>query len=151
MFYLRYHGYAKFFPLWALARYRNLKAGNSPSVAIRHVTGFACIVCRVIAVTGLAFEARIAAGAGVTVILAGDERAAATAVAATRCSRADASGIISFGSAGGLDPDLEPGDWIVADAIIDGGDGALQPIRPGRRICCRRACQCAPCADRRRR
>jgi squalene-hopene/tetraprenyl-beta-curcumene cyclase len=23
VFYLRYHGYAKFFPLWALARYRN--------------------------------------------------------------------------------------------------------------------------------
>ena len=28
VFYLRYHGYAKFFPLWALARYRNLKAGR---------------------------------------------------------------------------------------------------------------------------
>jgi squalene-hopene/tetraprenyl-beta-curcumene cyclase len=28
VFYLRYHGYAKYFPLWALARYRNLKAGN---------------------------------------------------------------------------------------------------------------------------
>ena len=24
VFYLRYHGYRKFFPLWALARYRNL-------------------------------------------------------------------------------------------------------------------------------
>ena len=23
VFYLRYHGYSKFFPLWALARYRN--------------------------------------------------------------------------------------------------------------------------------
>ena len=33
VFYLRYHGYAKFFPLWALARYRNLKAGNDRSVA----------------------------------------------------------------------------------------------------------------------
>jgi squalene-hopene/tetraprenyl-beta-curcumene cyclase len=29
VFYLRYHGYAKYFPLWALARYRNLKAGNA--------------------------------------------------------------------------------------------------------------------------
>jgi squalene-hopene/tetraprenyl-beta-curcumene cyclase len=29
VFYLRYHGYAKIFPLWALARYRNLKRGNS--------------------------------------------------------------------------------------------------------------------------
>ncbi|HEX3483769.1 MAG TPA: squalene--hopene cyclase [Micropepsaceae bacterium] len=33
VFYLRYHGYPKFFPLWALARYRNLKAGNSRRVA----------------------------------------------------------------------------------------------------------------------
>jgi squalene-hopene/tetraprenyl-beta-curcumene cyclase len=28
VFYLRYHGYAKFFPLWALARYRKLVAGG---------------------------------------------------------------------------------------------------------------------------
>ena len=33
VFYLRYHGYAKFFPLWALARYRNLKRANARSVA----------------------------------------------------------------------------------------------------------------------
>ena len=32
VFYLRYHGYPKFFPLWALARYRNMKSRNS-----RHV------------------------------------------------------------------------------------------------------------------
>jgi squalene-hopene/tetraprenyl-beta-curcumene cyclase len=29
VFYLRYHGYSKFFPLWALARYRNLKSAGS--------------------------------------------------------------------------------------------------------------------------
>ncbi len=29
VFYLRYHGYAKFFPLWAMARFRNLKNANS--------------------------------------------------------------------------------------------------------------------------
>jgi squalene-hopene/tetraprenyl-beta-curcumene cyclase len=29
VFYLRYHGYAKIFPLWAIARFRNLKLGNS--------------------------------------------------------------------------------------------------------------------------
>ena len=29
VFYLRYHGYSKFFPLWALARYRNLRNTNS--------------------------------------------------------------------------------------------------------------------------
>jgi squalene-hopene/tetraprenyl-beta-curcumene cyclase len=33
VFYLRYHGYPRFFPLWAVARYRNLKAGNSRRVA----------------------------------------------------------------------------------------------------------------------
>jgi squalene-hopene/tetraprenyl-beta-curcumene cyclase len=33
VFYLRYHGYPKYFPLWALARYRNLKRGNAKDVA----------------------------------------------------------------------------------------------------------------------
>jgi squalene-hopene/tetraprenyl-beta-curcumene cyclase len=32
VFYLRYHGYARYFPLWALARYRNLIQRNSPQV-----------------------------------------------------------------------------------------------------------------------
>jgi squalene-hopene/tetraprenyl-beta-curcumene cyclase len=32
VFYLRYHGYRAFFPLWALARYRNLVQGNSTQV-----------------------------------------------------------------------------------------------------------------------
>ncbi len=34
VFYLRYHGYAKFFPLWALARYRNLRKTNSRAVGV---------------------------------------------------------------------------------------------------------------------
>lgn len=34
VFYLRYHGYSKFFPLWALARYRNLQATNSKVVGV---------------------------------------------------------------------------------------------------------------------
>ncbi|ABE40796.1 squalene--hopene cyclase [Rhodopseudomonas palustris] len=34
VFYLRYHGYSKFFPLWALARYRNLRATNSKVVGV---------------------------------------------------------------------------------------------------------------------
>jgi squalene-hopene/tetraprenyl-beta-curcumene cyclase len=29
IFYLRYHGYSAYFPLWALSRYRNLTSGNS--------------------------------------------------------------------------------------------------------------------------
>jgi len=34
VFYLRYHGYPKFFPLWALARYRNLNNTNSRVVGV---------------------------------------------------------------------------------------------------------------------
>jgi squalene-hopene/tetraprenyl-beta-curcumene cyclase len=33
VFYLRYHGYARFFPLWALARYRNMKRGGVRAVS----------------------------------------------------------------------------------------------------------------------
>ena len=32
VFYLRYHGYRQFFPVWALARYRNLTTGNAGPV-----------------------------------------------------------------------------------------------------------------------
>ena len=34
VFYLRYHGYSKFFPVWAMSRYRNLKAGNTKTVMV---------------------------------------------------------------------------------------------------------------------
>jgi squalene-hopene/tetraprenyl-beta-curcumene cyclase len=33
VFYLRYHGYRLFFPLMALARFRNLRRGNLNRVA----------------------------------------------------------------------------------------------------------------------
>lgn len=32
VFYLRYHGYRAFFPIWALARYRNLQQSNQPRI-----------------------------------------------------------------------------------------------------------------------
>ena len=79
----------------------------------------------VIAVTGMAFEASIAAGKG------------ADGVEAVYAARADlleralvaalergASGVISFGTAGGLGPDLEPGTLIIADAV-DGPFGRV--------------------------
>lgn len=34
VFYLRYHGYPKFFPLWALARYRRMKQGSQTRVEV---------------------------------------------------------------------------------------------------------------------
>ena len=33
VFYLKYHGYGSYFPLWALARYRKLKSGNASTTA----------------------------------------------------------------------------------------------------------------------
>lgn len=34
VFYLRYHGYPKYFPLWAMARYRNLRRSNTKRVTV---------------------------------------------------------------------------------------------------------------------
>jgi squalene-hopene/tetraprenyl-beta-curcumene cyclase len=34
VFYLRYHGYRLYFPLLALARYRNLRRGNQRRVGV---------------------------------------------------------------------------------------------------------------------
>jgi squalene-hopene/tetraprenyl-beta-curcumene cyclase len=34
VFYLRYHGYKLYFPLLALARYRNLSRGNTSRVEV---------------------------------------------------------------------------------------------------------------------
>lgn len=34
VFYLRYHGYRAFFPIWALARYRNLQQSNQPALTL---------------------------------------------------------------------------------------------------------------------
>ena len=34
VFYLRYHGYARYFPLWAMARYRNLMQQGSRAVCV---------------------------------------------------------------------------------------------------------------------
>ncbi|RDK02099.1 phosphorylase [Paraburkholderia lacunae] len=77
----------------------------------------------VIAVTGMAFEARIARGKGVEVVYAARadllERALSAAVAR------GCAGIISFGTAGGLAPDLEPGTLIVAEAV-EGPFGRLE-------------------------
>ncbi|NIF45954.1 phosphorylase, partial [Burkholderia sp. Tr-862] len=76
----------------------------------------------VIAVTGMAFEARIARGHGVEAVFAARadrlERALAEATAR------GCAGIVSFGTAGGLAPDLAPGALVIADAI-DGPFGRV--------------------------
>src|ERR1700761_6371943 len=77
----------------------------------------------VIAVTGMAFEARIARGEGVEVVYAARADLLQRALSAALVR--GCSGIVSFGTAGGLAPDLEPGSLIVADAI-EGPFGRLE-------------------------
>jgi hopanoid-associated phosphorylase len=73
----------------------------------------------VIALVGLSFEARIAAGPGVYVVCrdAGADLAGHLNDAIKRGCRS----IISFGVAGGLAPHLRAGDWIVASSVVDSG------------------------------
>jgi hopanoid-associated phosphorylase len=72
----------------------------------------------VIAVCGLAFEAAIAAGPGVVTLCGlGSERLAARLEDLIVHEVRQCRGIISFGTAGGLDPALPPGACVIADEI----------------------------------
>ena len=71
----------------------------------------------IVAVTSLALEARIALGSGVSVVCSPTSRLAADLESAVARG---ASGIISFGIAGGLAPELRAGHWVVASAIRTG-------------------------------
>lgn len=82
----------------------------------------------VLAVTGLAVEARIAAGCGVEVVCSGGDparlRALLEALALSRyCA------VISFGISGALDPALQPGHIIVATEIASDAD--IWPLAAG--------------------
>jgi adenosylhomocysteine nucleosidase len=76
----------------------------------------------VIIVVGMAFEARIAAGVGVSVICSGDGRnlvATLTRAIAEACAGPNGCrGIVSFGVAGGLAPGLKPGSCVVGSTIL---------------------------------
>ncbi|KGB91738.1 phosphorylase superfamily protein [Burkholderia cepacia] len=77
----------------------------------------------VIAVTGMAFEARIARGDGVEAVFAA--RADRLERALTDATARGCAGIVSFGTAGGLAPDLAPGALVIASAI-DGPFGRVE-------------------------
>jgi adenosylhomocysteine nucleosidase len=71
----------------------------------------------IVAVTGLAVEARIASGPGVRA-LAGGGNARQLAQALERELARGARGVISFGVAGGLAEDIVPGTWLVARGVV---------------------------------
>ncbi|KAA0680797.1 squalene--hopene cyclase [Azospirillum brasilense] len=72
--------------------------------------------------TGMALEARLARRSGLPVACA--TGGAAAAVAAHRLLESGACGVVSFGIAGGLAPDLRPGSLVLATAVVD-EDGAV--------------------------
>ncbi|MFB9263712.1 adenosylhopane nucleosidase [Bradyrhizobium erythrophlei] len=67
-------------------------------------------------VTGLAFEARIATGRHTRTICGGDGRMLAASIA--QAVSEDCLGLISFGVAGGLSPDLRTGTCVVGSTIV---------------------------------
>jgi len=75
----------------------------------------------ILIVTGLAQEARIAAGPGMTVICSSSDPQQLRALL-TVFDPATIRGVISFGVAGGLDPTLKSGDVVVATEVLAGDD-----------------------------
>ena len=73
----------------------------------------------VVAVTGLRFEARIAAGPGVSTIAGGGDAKALMAALGQALTQGTTA-FLSFGIAGGL-AQAEPGTWLVADAVTARG------------------------------
>jgi adenosylhomocysteine nucleosidase len=91
----------------------NLGAGTDASV------GNAFDPRPILIVTGLAQEARIAAGPGMTVICSSSDPQQLRSLLAT-FDPSTIRGVISFGVAGGLCPSLKPGDVVVATEVMAG-------------------------------
>lgn len=85
-----------------------------------------------IAVVGMAFEARIAARLGVPVVCGGDGRHLETSLA--RAMAAGCKGLISFGVAGGLAPGLKPGTCIIGSSVIDDSEERPTDARWAQRL-----------------
>src|SRR5262249_19875095 len=103
------------------------EAENATSAGVRSDSD----IKPILAVTGLAIEARIAAGPGVEVVCSGCDPA-------RRRRQLDAltparyRGVISFGVSGALDPALQPGDIVVATEITsDAGAWPMEAMLTG--------------------
>jgi len=82
---------------------------DAPAWAVRHRQP-------ILIVTGMAAEARLAAGPGVTTVMTGGDPARLRSLLRARV-RPDCRAVISIGIAGALDPSLVPGDVIVATGV----------------------------------
>lgn len=71
----------------------------------------------VLAVTGLARERRMASGEGVEAVGAGGDPVRLRQLLEAR-DKPGCRAVISFGIAGGLDPDLRPGDVVVGTGVV---------------------------------
>ncbi len=85
-----------------------------------------------IVVVGMAFEARIAAGLGVPIVCGGDGQNLATSL--SRAMAAGCGGLISFGVAGGLAPELKPGTCVIGSTILDDEDERPTDARWAQRL-----------------
>jgi adenosylhomocysteine nucleosidase len=86
-----------------------------------------------IVVTGLKAEARIAETSGVTVFACGG-KVGLQAQAIRHAVRSGAAGIVSFGIAGGLEPHLTAGDWVIATGVVSGGRAIKTDIEWSHRL-----------------
>jgi hopanoid-associated phosphorylase len=75
----------------------------------------------ILVVTGLQFEADIAATGDTGVEVICRQNAGLAALLETKL-RQGCSGIVSFGTMGGLIDGLRPGDWVIAQALLDGAE-----------------------------
>lgn len=102
------------------------------------------IDARIIAVSGMRFEAQAAAGLGITCVYG----MVAAQIEARLCAlmeelrREPPKGLISFGTMGGLAPDIECGQWLVARSVIDPA-GATHYTDPGWSTTLLRLCRAA--------
>jgi adenosylhomocysteine nucleosidase len=85
-----------------------------------------------IVVVGMAFEARIAARLGVPVVCGGDGKNLERSLA--RAMAAGCKGLISFGVAGGLAPELKPGTCIIGSGVIVDGEERPTDARWSQRL-----------------
>lgn len=100
---------------------------SSPEGRTSVAVGGDCESRPILAVTGLALEARIAAGPGVEVVCSACDPARLRALLEV-LDPGRYSAIVSFGISGALDPALRPGDVVVADEIKS--DTETLPLAP---------------------